>query len=244
MDGWRVLVPDHRGHGLSTGLRVYVSHFDQYLTDLQLVCRHFSLAPARTAFVGHSMGGLVVARLLEAANGVAAAACLLSPYMGLQVRVDRWTLMAGKVLSYVWPWYRFKSRVRATDLSRDENYLQQRRQDTLISRTVTAGWFFAVRSALAAVHAEAGRIQCPLLVLQGDRDEVVNPQATAAWFQLLECHDRTFLMLPDHLHELLQEPDSAEITRLILDWLETRVPRDSISDRAAPAQPIAEQTSG
>lgn len=222
--GWRVLIPDHRGHGLSTGVRVHVRHFNEYLDDLRLICRHFTLDPARTAVVGHSMGGLVVARLLESGEPPFRAGCLLSPYLKLRIQVDSLTLWIGGLLAAIWPRFRFRSRVRAGDLSPDQQYLEQRRQDYLIQRGVTAGWFFATCHAQQAAVTDAPRIQLPLLVLQGDQDRVVDPSATAEWLPLTGSADRTLVMLPGHLHELLQELDRHQTIQYILDWLQSRVP--------------------
>lgn len=221
--GWRLLIPDHRGHGLSGGIRVHVASFEEYLDDMRLHCRHFSLLPGRTAIIGHSMGGLVLARLLESNTHLATAACLLSPYLGLQIRVDRWTLFVGKILASVWPWYRFRSRVRADDLSPDPEYLARRRQDPLIERNVTAGWFFVVQQALREVHDEVARVHTPLLVVQGDQDRIVNPQATVDWFQKISSNDRQLEVLRGHLHELLQETDRQQTTQMVLEWLGKRI---------------------
>ena len=222
--GWRVLVPDQRGHGLSTGVRVHVGHFNEYVDDLRLICRHFTLDPARTAVVGHSMGGLVVARLLESGAPCFAAGCLLSPYLKLRIVVDPWTLFVGSLLTGIWPRFRFRSRVRSGDLSPDQQYLEHRRHDYLIQRGVTAGWFFATKKAQQQAFIDAPRIQVPLLVLQGDQDRIVDPSATADWFPLTGSTDRTLQMLPGRLHELLQELDRHQTTQDILDWLDTRVP--------------------
>lgn len=222
--GWRLLIPDHRGHGLSSGIRVHVGRFEEYLDDVRLHCRHFSLPPARTALIGHSLGGLVVARLLELDTDLVAAACLLSPYLGLQIRIDPWTLFVGRILAGVWPWYRYRSRVRATDLSPDPDYLARRRQDHLIQKGVTAGWFFAVQRALRDVQAEVARVHTPLLVVQGDQDRIVIPQSTVDWFQKISSSDRQLEILPGRLHELLQETNHHETTRFVLDWLGQRVP--------------------
>lgn len=221
--GWRVLIPDQRGHGQSTGQRVFIRHFDQYLDDLRLLCRHFSLDPLRTAIVGHSLGGLVVARLLQTPGDLAVAACLLSPYMGLQIKVDRFTLMLGKILERVWPTYRFRSRVKSADLARNPEYLERRRLDPLIQRFVTARWFFAVQHAVRQAHADARLLRIPVLVLQGEQDHIVNPQATRDWLKRVGSTDRTLHMLPEHLHELLQETDREDTTRFVLDWLDERV---------------------
>lgn len=221
--GWRLLIPDHRGHGLSGGMRVHVARFEEYLDDVQRHCRHFSLAPEHTAIIGHSMGGLVVARLLESDTELATAACLLSPYLGLQIRIDFGTWFIGRILAWVWPWYRFKSRVRANDLSPDPNYLELRRTDKLIQKSITAGWFFAVQRALREVHLDAARVHTPLLAVQGDQDRIVTPQATIDWFQKISSLDRKLDVLPGRLHELLQENDRRQTAQLVLEWLGERV---------------------
>jgi lysophospholipase len=221
--GWRVLVPDLRGHGLSEGFPVDVRRFEEYADDVKLLCRHFSLDPKRTAVVSHSMGGLVVAGLLESDRVPFAVACLLSPYLGLKIQVDRFTLLSGRILSYVWPRFRFKSRVKSSDLAADQGYLQERRKDTLIRKAVTARWFFAVRQMQRQVLAEAKRVMLPLLVLQGEVDPVTDPQATREWFAQVESDDRTLEFLPDHLHELLQEKDKMETTELVLSWLNEHI---------------------
>jgi alpha-beta hydrolase superfamily lysophospholipase len=217
--GWRVLIPDLRGHGRSTGVKVYVRQFGEYLNDLELIYRHFSLETSRTAIVGHSLGGLITARWLQVYPGQVSAACLLSPYLGLKIRVDRFTWIVGQILLWTWPWFRFKSRVRSADLSQDQEYLQERRKDELISRFVTAGWFFAVQHALRQVHEVAAQVTLPLLVLQGDQDHVTDPQATQAWFARISSSDRTLELLAGGLHELLQGKNCQPVFQRILEWL-------------------------
>lgn len=221
--GWRVLIPDLRGHGLSEGFPVDVRRFEEYADDIRLVCRHFALDPERTAVVSHSMGGLVTARLLSSDRVPFAVACLLSPYLGLKIQVDRFTLLAGKILSYVWPRFRFKSRVKSSDLAADQGYLLERRGDNLIRKAVTARWFFAVRQMQRQVFADAQRVTLPVLVLQGEADPVTDPQATREWFDQIESNDRTLEFLPDHLHELLQEADKLQTIEQVLSWLDEHI---------------------
>lgn len=222
-DGWRVLIPDLRGHGLSGGVRVHVRMFDEYVGDISHIYRHFTLAAAKTAVVGHSMGALVVARWLQDDPGKVVAACLMSPYFGLKIRVDRMTWTVGQILLWVWPWFRFKSRVRSADLCEDQEYLQERRSDALICPSVTAGWFFAVQQALREVHERASEIRLPLLVIQGDRDPVTDPQATEAWVPRTSSSDQTFDIVAGGLHELLQGNQSGPIIQKIMNWINERV---------------------
>jgi len=223
--GWRVLIPDLRGHGVSDGVRVHVHHFDQYLRDIDQIYRHFTLNASHTAIIGHSMGGLVAARWLQVDSGRVFAACLLSPYLGLKIRVDRFSWIAGQVLLRIWPWFRFRSRVRSADLSVDQEYLAARRKDCLIVPSVTAGWFFAVQEALRQVHTEASRISLPLLMLQGEQDHVTDPEAAKAWFSQTSSTDKSLDLIADGLHELLQGRNREPTFQWILDWLQRHAPQ-------------------
>lgn len=218
-----MIIPDLRGHGRSEGLRVHIRKFDQYVVDLERVYHHFHLVAERTAVVGHSMGGLVTARWLQVFPSRFSAVCLLSPYFGLKIRVDRFTWIAGQCLLWIWPWFRFRSRVRSADLSPDQEYLQRRRQDTLISPSVTAGWFFAVQQALVEVHRDAAQMTLPLLILQGDQDHVTDPAATQRWFSHTASSDRQLEFISGGLHELLQGKGASLMFQKILDWLNSRI---------------------
>lgn len=221
--GWRVVIPDLRGHGVSQGVRVYARHIDEYLNDLRRLLEYLKLSGDEPlVLVGHSFGGLLVARWLQREPTVANAAVLLCPYLRLRLKVDGFTWWAGRFLAWAWPRWKFRSRVRARDLTHDEAAREQRRRDSLISRTVTAGWFFAAQLAIQDVWREVSRWQTPVAIYQAGADPVVEPEAAAEWFQKLPLTTdrKQLVLLPDHLHELLQEPDHDQTLASILDWFD------------------------
>jgi len=55
--GWRLVVPDLRGHGESDWPRVPAYRLDDFADDLAAI--HRTLAPGPAAVVGHSMGGRI-----------------------------------------------------------------------------------------------------------------------------------------------------------------------------------------
>ncbi|HJW68448.1 MAG TPA: alpha/beta hydrolase [Candidatus Binatia bacterium] len=55
--GWRLVVPDLRGHGESEWPQVPAYRLDDFADDLAVI--HRTLAPGPTALVGHSMGGRI-----------------------------------------------------------------------------------------------------------------------------------------------------------------------------------------
>jgi acylglycerol lipase len=63
----------------------------------------------------------------------------------------------------------------------------------------------------------------PLLVMQGAMDCVVDPLSSERWAESSGSTDKTFELFPDHMHELLNEPDRDETIDSLLEWLDARV---------------------
>ncbi len=226
--GWAVIAGDLRGHGRSGGVPTHLDHFDQYLADLDLIWTHFRLRPERTAVFAHSMGGLVSVRYSQSRTDRMAALVLSAPLLGLKVRVQLFKQAVGKLCSVVRPTTRFGTVVKASQITRNDEVLAARELDPHMHKTVTAGWFFRVKHAITAAHDEADRFDLPLLLLQGDADEIVNSESAVQWLQKIRSQQVTHRFLPDNRHELINEPGWEQTAAEILHWLE---------DRFAPALP-------
>jgi lysophospholipase len=219
---WTVIVGDHRGHGRSTGVRTHIKRFRQYAHDLELIRNHFDLASESTAVLGHSMGGLVAIRHAQLYPGHAAALVLTSPLLRVKVPIPRRTIALGRVLSVLAPRTRFRSTVDPKTTTRCPMALERRLNDALMHRSVTAKWFFAMRAGLKSAWTAAGQITNPVLVLQAGADEIVDPKAPESWLHQVASQDKAFLNFPEHLHELLNEPDWPDTASLIANWLTPR----------------------
>ncbi len=234
--GWNIVVPDQRGHGLSGGVPTHVRRFRQYVDDLETIRQHLELRPERTAIVGHSMGGLVAARYVQRLPGNAAVLVLLSPLLGIRVPIPRSTVALGRMLSWVAPRVRFRSRVNIAHTTRNAVLRNARLSDPLAHRSVTAGWYFAMQAALRAAWRDVDKINLPLLVLQAGQDRIVDAHATQAWVQAATTPDRTIRQIIDGYHELLNEPDWPSTAAHIMSWLEERIHR-SVAMSPAPSPP-------
>lgn len=223
--GWEVIVPDLRGHGKSRGVPVHVDNFDEYLQDLDTLFQYFELNPDRTAVMAHSFGGLITARYAETRPTRTSALVLLSPLLGLQVKINPVSYFLGKCMTFVAPRTRFQSTVPVEHTTRNERVLGLREKDQYLHRSVTAAWFFEMKSALDKVWEEASELIVPVLALQAGDDMIVEPSATAPWLSKTGSTDRSFKLLEGHYHELLNEPDWRETLAHVLGWLETRLPR-------------------
>jgi lysophospholipase len=221
--GWNVLVPDLRGHGRSGGEHIHVSDFGEYVADLKRIFDWGGLCSQKTVMVGHSMGGLISARFVQQHPDCVSALALLSPLLGVRVRVSPFTVALARILSIVRPKSRFRKRINPAHSSRNPEALFRGAQDPLIRQSLTAAWYFAMRSALQTVWDLAEQIACPLLVLQAGSDLIVDPAAPLAWLERVASTDKTLRILPDHFHELLNEIDWANTLADMLDWFEPRV---------------------
>jgi lysophospholipase len=226
--GWNVIAADARGHGRSEGVPTHINSFNQYLDDLIEVLRATSPIASRTAIFAHSLGGLIVARALQtAARPPVGAAVLSSPLLALHVRVPAVKRAIGRICSWFSPETRFRSNIRGDQLTRSEWAQRRREEDPHGQRSVTAGWYFQVLDAAFEAWADAARLTVPILLQQGDADEVVDPDAPLPFWERLGSRDRMLRILPDHLHELAAEPTWELTADFILGWLESRVPRPS-----------------
>ena len=223
--GWKVVLPDLRGHGKSGGVSVHVTTFERYLTDIDRLIEHFHLVPRKTALLGHSMGGLVSARYVQTRDWKCAALVAVAPWIGLSMSINPIVYGLGRLLAGCFPRVRFRTNIRRTHLTHDAELSEKREGDPLIHRSVTAGWFIAGQQAVHAAKFEAAKITVPMLVLQGDIDPIVDARATQVWFSRLGSadKDKELQILPNHLHEILNEPDRNETLSRIFDWLQSRV---------------------
>lgn len=219
---WSVVIPDHRGHGRSGGPALHIRSFDQYLGDVDAVRERFAPDPRRTVVAGHSMGGLLATRTVETRPESAAGLVLLSPLFGVRVHIPATTRFVGRILSVVWPRFRFRSRVDVEFTCRDPVVRRLRREDPLAHQSVTARWFFAMQAAIAEAWSSGGAVSLPLLVVQAGDDRIVDPQAARDWFARCGSADKEFVALAEHRHELHNEPDWRDTLTRLAAWLDAR----------------------
>lgn len=224
---WRVISLDHRGYGLSGGLPGHVDRFDQYLADLDQVYETLQLPP-ETVFFGHSLGGLIATRYAQTRPEALAGLVLSCPLLGLQLRIPAWKRTLGRICTLFAPRTRFQTTIRSEQLTSDPTARRTREADPLRCRSVTANWYFQMLDAIVEAWSDLEKVTLPVLLLQGDRDEVVNPDEATRWWVGVPSTDKTLRILAGHLHELLNEPDWNHTARGILNWMEQRVPEPSI----------------
>lgn len=171
--GWRVVLWDLPGHGLSSGGRAQIEDFDDYqhcLTHLQTTLKQQGLAPTPWLGVGQSTGGAILAtdaltrRDASGWAGLVLLAPLVRPWGWSQ---NSWLhLIASPFLKELPRKYRPNST--------DEQFTAfLRDHDPLQPEYVSVAWVSAMRRWMPRLLALAP-LDIPTLILQGEQDLTVD----------------------------------------------------------------------
>lgn len=220
--GFRVTIPDMRGHGRSSGQRGYVRDFTEYVDDLRHVLDVLHADPQRTAILGHSNGGLITAAYLVDAPIHVRAAVLTAPLLEIAVEPPAWKKQAGKLLSRVLPVVSLPSEIQPDVLSHDPKVVADYRTDPLNHHVNNARWYTEVLRTGERVFAGARGVTLPLLLIAAGDDRLVSTPAARRWASMVP--NATYEEIDGAFHEILFEREGAEHAERILRFLDEHVP--------------------
>lgn len=228
LHGYAVEVPDHRGHGLSDGNRTRVVRFADYVDDLSRfidsVAQRFTAAPI--FLLGHSMGGLV-ALGYATMSPRALTGLVLSAPAACPGDVSRWRVTAGKLLSRIAPDVAVL-RPPLQSVSRDPAVVEAYNNDPLVFRgPIRARLGAEMLVTMAQVDANLPALRVPLLVMQGTRDQLVDPRCGTHVYDLAGSPDKTLKTYDGLWHEIFNEPERDQVVADLIAWLDARTTRES-----------------
>ncbi len=218
--GYAVVAPDHPGHGASPGPRVYVSSFEDFLQPLlQLRENIASWYPAANCFlVGHSLGGLIAARLLLQAQHRFAGAVLSGAALAVAQPPPAPLLWLNRLLSRLWPTLGMMQ-LDPGQISRDPEVVAAYRADPLVHHgKVSARLVAELFAAMKMVNASQREITLPMLVLHGGADVMTDP--TGSELFCAGVGDRTLRLYPGLYHEIFNEPERLQVLDDLHNWLQ------------------------
>lgn len=218
--GFQVYALDHHGHGRSEGARGKVSLADA-VTDLDelIVSVAIEHNPGLPQFLlGHSMGGAIALRYAmrfqQRLGGLVVTAPLAAVDGGPVLQA------LARALGVIVPWLP----VNAVDpalVSRDPAVVQAYVADPLnyhgrISASVAREFILNTRSLPQDVRA----ITLPTLLLWGDHDRLCPPRGSEAVAAKIGSEDLTTKAYPGLVHEIMNEPEQAQVLDDIVAWLD------------------------
>lgn len=220
--GFDVFASDRRGSGRSGGLPNYAASWESLRDDLgrlvDLVEHQCGRLPT---LLGLSLGGLQAIEFALHSPESLHACVAMAPALD----VSGTSPLLRRILPTLarwWPTLSVDPGLDDAALTRDPRVRHDYRADPFWLRRTTPALAVAAIEAIERVHAQASRLQTPLLVLHGTADRVVPIQGTRSAFPKFGSADKTFLEISGAFHALPLEPEADEIAGCIADWLTQR----------------------
>ena len=222
--GFAVRAYDQQGHGRSEGARGDLLRPGSLQADL---CRLIddtrqqpALADTPLILLGHSLGGLVVARTLAERLRPVEAAVLSSPALGAFPNWVQKMLLAS--LPRIAPHLRVDNGLKTDFLSRDPDVVKAYRIDALVHRRISTGLAAWILENGEKTLADAAHWQVPTLLLYAGQDKLVNAQATADFASAAPPEVVQTQCFEAMYHEIFNDLYRAQVFTALKRWLLAR----------------------
>lgn len=216
---------DQRGHGRSPGRRAYIHRFEDFLDDLDVFLEHIQpdLAPAPLVILGHSMGGMVLARYAQTRDPDVRGLVFSSPFLAFSDTVPRFLVALGPYIARVLPGLPV-GKVDNSGLSRDPAVIEAANNDPLAYHggvaARTGAEFYRM---INTIHEAFERITAPMLVLHGKADAIVGHGGSIRLHEKAGARDKTLRLYEDGFHELYNDLDKEQFMAEITTWIKARL---------------------
>ncbi|MDT8378298.1 MAG: alpha/beta hydrolase [Desulfotignum sp.] len=223
--GYAIYGLDHLGHGKSDGEREVIERFADYTEPLT---RYYQMVkgrhPGKPVFIfGHSMGGLITCSYLIDHQADFKGAILSAPAIKVSDSISQFTITLGKIFSRIAP-ETGVIELDASAISRDPGVVEAYMNDPLIFHGRTPARLAAeILKAMMRVSAQAEKITLPLIIVQGSKDKIVDPQGAQMLYKKAGSTDKTLKVYEGLYHEIHNEPECSIMFKDVEDWLAARV---------------------
>ncbi|MEQ8803115.1 MAG: alpha/beta hydrolase [Haliea sp.] len=223
--GIAVVAPDHIGHGHSPGHRAHIGSFAEFLQPLlqlrALIAQWYPSAPC--FLLGHSLGGLIAARLLLDAQDQFAGAALSAPALAVAEPPSPLLLWHNRVLARLWPTLGML-KLDASQVSRDPDVVAAYEADPLVHHgKVSARLVAELFATMEQVNVHRAEITLPLLLLHGEADVMTAPAGSQGFSAGVGSDDVTLRLYPGLYHEIFNEPERLQVLEDLGQWLQQRL---------------------
>jgi acylglycerol lipase len=224
--GVAVYGPDRRGSGRSGGPRGHLERYGRALDDLEELLRLVSSEHGTTpVFLAASSWAAKLA-VVYAARRPASLSGLLLLGPGLLPTVSlspprQAFVIAGHLVA---PTARLPIPLTPELYTANPPYLDFIRTDPLRLLQATTRFFWETARLDRRRRRDSARLELPLLLHQGQDDEMMDVPGTRRWFAGLSVDDKTYAAYPGAGHTLDFEPDRGRYLADVLGWLSARVP--------------------
>lgn len=225
--GYALFGFDLRGHGQTGGPRGHIPSLEAVMQDIrQFIEFQRQTHPGLPLFLyGHSLGGLLtLAYALQYPEGLQG---VIVTGAGLRsaLQEQKAKIAMVKLLGSLMPSMIIKSELEAAALSRDADVVQAYVNDPLVHDKASLGLGKAGMSAIDLCFARAGTFQPSLLIMHGKADRITYASGSEDFARLAgeTNKDVTLKLWEGMYHEIHNEPEQAEVLKVMIEWMDGRL---------------------
>ena len=179
--GFGVYSIDLRGHGKSEGKRGHINNFKKLIDDSEemfINIRKENLNVPMVMF-GHSLGGCIALNYLcENQSKEIDLAIISSPWLRTVLEPPKFILYIQKILVGLFPSLTLNNRLDPYDLSKDTDIVKKYIEEPLVHNKISLKMFSEVNKAIDKIENESEKINIPVLLLHGKKDNIISFKGT------------------------------------------------------------------
>lgn len=224
-NGYHVIMGDLPGQGqTSRANKGQLEHFDIYHETLIEWVRIANEYKIPTFVMGVGLGGLILLNVLEKTELPIEGMLLLSPLLEFKrnnkTRKNMLISNVGKGSKDA----RFKLGIETKDLTRNDEVIEETKQDGLMLRKVTYKWYNIVLETMKDTVQHFKDIQSmPTLLMYGTEDKLLELRSFNELKNNLNSNEFYFKVWEGFYHEIHNEPERDQVMRYVLMFLNNSV---------------------
>ncbi|MBU4224395.1 MAG: lysophospholipase [Chloroflexi bacterium] len=218
--GYALLGFDLRGHGKSAGPRGHTPSYEALMNDIaaffdQIERRY----PDLPRFLyGHSLGGNLVLnyalRRKPKLRGVIAS----GPWLKLAFEPPASKVSLGKMMNNILPAFSQASGLETAALSHDPAVVKAYENDPLVHDKISARMFVSIYDSGLWALEHAAEFPIPLLLMHGAADRLTSAETSRRYAEAAG-KNVTLRLWDGWYHEIHNEPEKAQVFKVMTDWL-------------------------
>lgn len=224
-NGYHVIMGDLPGQGqTSRANKGQLEHFDIYHETLIEWVRIANEYKIPTFVMGVGLGGLILLNVLEKTELPIEGMLLLSPLLEFKrnnkTRKNMLISNVGKGSKDT----RFKLGIETKDLTRNDEVIEETKQDGLMLRKVTYKWYNILLETMKDTVQHFKDIQSmPTLLMYGTEDKLLELRSFNELKNNLNTNEFYFKVWEGFYHEIHNEPERDQVMRYVLTFLNNSV---------------------
>jgi len=226
-EGFVVHAIDYRGHGKSDGRRGYVSSFNDFLNDIDILVKESGkFYPNLPQFIyGHSMGGNIVTNYILRRENNFKGAIISSPWFRLAFAPSALMLFFARIMNKIYPKFTQNSNLDVKGISHDQKVVEAYISDPLIHEKISARMFFEIYKAGNWVLDNTDKVKFPVLIQHGNDDMITSYKASKKFAEKAKAleKDITYKEWDRLYHELHNELEKDDVFKFVAEWLEQKM---------------------